>query len=206
MDAANISLHLRKGAYSRMENREGKANEKLVEELFRKFYKILRAYAYRLSGDKDIAEDIVQDVYYELWKKRNELVMENAIKSYLFRSIYTKTLNYLNSKVYTDRETFEQSTEGRIQQIYVQSQSYDQESELMYKELCRQVNSAIESLPEQCKKVFILSRKYEFKNREIAEQLDISVKTVEKHISKALSILRLSLKDVSFILLIPLFL
>lgn len=178
----------------------------IVENLFRKYYKVLRAYAYRLSGDRIIAEDIVQDVYYELWKKKDELEMENAIKYYLFRSIYTKTLNYLNSKTYTEQEPFEQSTEGRIQQIYLQTFTYDQESELMYKELQQEINTAINSLPEQCKKVFILSRKYELKNREIAEQLDISVKTVEKHISKALSILRLSLKDLRFILLLPLFL
>lgn len=178
----------------------------IVEKLFRKYYKILRAYAYRLSGDKDTAEDIVQDVYYELWKKRDELVMEDAIKYYLFRSIYTKTLNYLNSKAYTEQEPFEHSTEGRIQQIYIQSFIYDQESELMYKELQGEINTVISSLPEQCKKVFILSRKYELKNREIAEQLGISVKTVEKHISKALSILRTSLKDIRFLLLLPLFL
>lgn len=178
----------------------------IVENLFRKYYKVLRAYAYRLSGDRIIAEDIVQDVYYELWKKRDELEMENAIKYYLFRSIYTKTLNYLNSKTYTEQEPFEHSTEGRIQQIYIQSFIYDQESELMYKELQQEINTVINSLPEQCKKVFILSRKYELKNREIAEQLDISVKTVEKHISKALSILRISLKDLRFILLLPLFL
>lgn len=188
-----------------MSNRETYSTNAIVEELFRKYYKILRAYAYRLSGDKYVAEDIVQDVYYELWKKRDELVMENAIKFYLFRSIYTKTLNYLNSKNYTDREAFEESTEGRIQQIYLQSQLSDQESELMYKELQAKVNAVIDSLPEQCKKVFLLSRKYELKNREIAEQLEISVKTVEKHISKALSVLRLSLKDTGLILLLPLF-
>jgi len=189
-----------------MSDKEAYSNERIVEELFRKYYKILRAYAYRLSGDKDVSEDIVQDVYYELWKKRDELVMEDTIKYYLFRSIYTKTLNYLNSKIYTHQETFEQSTEGRIQQIYLQSQLYDQESDLMYKELQAEVNAAINDLPEQCKKVFILSRKYELKNREIAEELGISVKTVEKHISKALSQLRLSLKDANLILLLPLIL
>ncbi|MDR1161195.1 MAG: RNA polymerase sigma-70 factor [Tannerellaceae bacterium] len=189
-----------------MINKDVYSTDTIVENLFGKYYKILRAYAYRLSGDKYIAEDIVQDVYYELWKKRDKLVMEDAIKYYLFRSIYTKALNYLNSKTYTDTEAFEQSTEGRIQQIYLQSHLSDQESELMYKELCERVNSAIDSLPGQCKKVFILSRKYELKNKEIAEQLDISVKAVEKHISKALSILRVSLKDIGLILLLPLFL
>ncbi|MDR1201437.1 MAG: RNA polymerase sigma-70 factor [Tannerellaceae bacterium] len=189
-----------------MIDKEVYSTDTIVENLFRKYYKILRAYAYHLSGDKHMAEDIVQDVYYELWKKRDGLVMEGAIKFYLFRSIYTKTLNYLNSKTYTDLEAFEQSTEGRIQQIYLQSHLSDQESELIYKELREKVNSVINSLPEQCKKVFILSRKYELKNKEIAEQLDISVKTVEKHISKALSILRISLKDIGLLLLLPLFL
>jgi len=189
-----------------MNIKEAYSNESIVDNLFRKYYKILRAYAYRLSGDEYISEDIVQDVYYELWKKRDELIMKDAIKYYLFRSIYTKTLNYLNSKAYTEQEPFEYSTEGRIQQIYLQSQFLDQESELIYKELKDKINTIINSLPEQCKKVFVLSRKHDLKNREIAEQLDISVKAVEKHISKALSILRLSLKDVRFILLLPLFL
>lgn len=180
--------------------------EEIVEQLFRKYYKILRAYAYRLSDDKDVAEDIVQDVYYDLWKKRDVLVMEDSIKFYLFRSIYTKSLNYLNSRGYTDRRSYEQSTEGRIQQIYLFSQLADQESDLIYKELQKEIYVAINALPEQCRKVFILSRKYDLKNREIAKRLGISVKTVEKHISKALSILRLSLKDITFILLLPLFL
>lgn len=191
--------------YLWMSDGETYSNEAIVEILFRKYYKILRAYAYRLSGDKYVAEDIVQDVYFELWKKRDELVMSHTIKFYLFRSIYTRTLNYLNSKNYTDQEAFEQSTEGRIQQIYLHSQMFDQESDLMYKELQQKINLLIESLPEQCRKVFILSRKYELKNREIAEELGLSVKTVEKHISKALAILRLSLKDARLLLLLPLF-
>lgn len=189
-----------------MGNKMTSANDSIVESLFRKYYKIMRAYAYRLSGDKDMAEDIVQDVYYELWKKREMLTLENAIRSYLFRSIYTKTLNYLSSKSYTTLETFEQTTEGRIQHIYFQSREADQESHLAYKELQKGINAAINSLPDQCRKVFLLSRKHELKNREIAEHLGITVKAVEKHISKALSVLRLSLKDLGAMLLFPLFL
>lgn len=189
-----------------MENRELNTNGIIVEELFKKYYKILRAYAYRLLGDKDMAEDIVQDVYYELWKKKEQLIMEEAIKFYLFRSVYTKSLNHLNSKEYTNQEPFEQSTEGRIQGIYMQSQWLDQESELMYKELQTEINTIVDSLPEQCKKVFLLSRKYELKNWEIAERLGISLKTVEKHITKALSILRSNLKDTGSFILLSLFL
>ena len=188
-----------------MKNENIHSNDIVVEELFRRYYKILRAYAYRLLGDKHTAEDIVQDVYYELWKKKDSLVMEDAIKSYLFRSVYTKVINYRSSKLFTTREALGDSTDDKIQQIYIQSQMTDQESELIYKELQLNINTVINSLPEQCRKVFILSRKHELKNREIAEQLGVSVKTVEKHISKALSVLRTNLNDTDMILLIPLF-
>lgn len=189
-----------------MENYNEQAKGIIVEELFRKYYKILRAYAYRLLGDKHTAEDIVQEVYYELWRKKDHLVLENAIKFYLFRAVYTKTLNHLSSKSYTEQELIEQSTEEKIQWIYLQSHLSDQESELIYKELQEKIHTAIDSLPEQCKKVFLLSRQDELKNREIAEKLGISLKTVEKHISKALSVLRIELKDMGVVLLLPLFL
>lgn len=188
-----------------MVNREDNSKKSLVEELFRRYYKILRAYAVRLLGDRDMAEDMVQDVYYELWKRQDQLVMEEAIKSYLFRAIYTKCLNYLNSRSYTDQEPFEQTTEGRIQHIYLQAQMSDQESELIYRELRDKIHAIFETLPEQCRKVFLLSRQQELKNREIAEQLGISIKTVEKHISKALSVMRTHLDDMGLILLLPLF-
>lgn len=189
-----------------MEKIDAYSDRVAVEELFRKYYKILRAYAYRLSGDKNTAEDIVQEVYYELWKNKDNLTLENTIKYYLFRSVYTKTLNYLNSKEYTNKEPFENSTEGRIQRIYMESQWSDQETDLIYKELQNRINSIIDSLPEQCKKVFLLSRKQELRNKEIAELLNISIKTVEKHISKALSILRQQVKSSGLLLLLPLFL
>jgi RNA polymerase sigma-70 factor (ECF subfamily) len=189
-----------------MERENIYSKDVIVEELFKKYYKILCAYAYRLLEDKHLAEDFVQDVYYELWKKKDCLVMEDAIKSYLFRSLYTKILNYKNSKEYTSRGIREDSTGDKIQQIYLQSYITDQESELIYKELQQEIRKIVNTLPEQCRKVFILSRKYELKNREIAEKLGLSVKTVEKHISKALSVLRLNLKDVHLILLVPFFL
>jgi RNA polymerase sigma-70 factor (ECF subfamily) len=189
-----------------MDRKKIYSKDVIVEELFRKYYKILRAYAYRLLNDRHMAEDIVQDVYYELWKKKDDLVLEDAIKSYLFRSVYTKVLNYRGSKEYTAQELLENSTEDKIQQIYIQSHMINQESDLVYKELQVEIRSVVDSLPDQCKKVFILSRKYELKNREIAEKLGISVKTVEKHITKALSVLRLKLKNVDVFLLISLFL
>lgn len=186
-----------------MENEKTYSNQKIVEELFRKYYKVLRAFAYRLLNDKEVAEDVVQDVFYELWKKQEVLIFDTAIRSYLFRSTYTKSLNYLNSKFNTTQEPLEQSTENKIQQIYIQSQLLAPESDLLLKELHAEIKTIVDSLPDQCKKVFILSRVSELKNKEISDRLGISIKTVEKHISKALSILRLNLKDMDIILLLP---
>lgn len=189
-----------------MDNEKSYFNQKIVEELFRKYYKVLRAFAYRLLNDKEVAEDVVQDVFYELWKKQEVLIFDTAIRSYLFRSTYTKSLNYLNSKFNTSQESLEQSTENKIQQIYIQSQLLAPESDLLLKELHTEIKAIVDSLPDQCKKVFILSRVSELKNKEISDRLGISIKTVEKHISKALSILRLNLKDMDIILLLPFFL
>lgn len=189
-----------------MDNEKSYFNQKIVEELFRKYYKVLRAFAYRLLNDKEVAEDVVQDVFYDLWKKQEVLIFDTAIRSYLFRSTYTKSLNYLNSKFNTSQESLEQSTENKIQQIYIQSQLLAPESDLLLKELHTEIKAIVDSLPDQCKKVFILSRVSELKNKEISDRLGISIKTVEKHISKALSILRLNLKDMDIILLLPFFL
>lgn len=166
------------------------SNRKAVDELFRKHYKVLRAYAYRLVSDKDMAEDLVQDAYYELWKKQDDLIFDPAIRSYLFKSVYSKALNHLNSKANTQNEYLEQNTEEKIQHVYLQSLETDLEADFFARELETKIHTIVTSLPEQCRKVFILSRKYELKNKEIAERLGISVKAVEKHISKALAIFR----------------
>ncbi len=189
-------------AISNMKHEKTYSNQGVVEELFRKYYKILRAYAYRIINDTNTAEDIVQDAYYELWKKNDSLVFDQYIKYYLFKSVYTKALNYLHSKAYLTHEELYQSLDTKIQQIYIQSQLLEQENDLFLKELQEIIQQTVGSMPSQCRKVFLLSRKDELKNKEIAEQLGISVKAVEKHISKALHILRSKLNGIEISLLI----
>ena len=154
----------------------------VLEALFKRFYKPLRAYAFRFVNDKDLAEDIVQDVFYELWRRRESIRFEDeAVKSYLFRAVYTHALNALNKKqqgVYP--------LEPDILEQYVSSYMQNSEQSLLLKELEEEIMSYINTLPPQCHKIFMLSRSYGLKNREIAEQQGISVKAVEKQISKAL--------------------
>lgn len=158
-----------------------------LEVLFKRFYKPLRAYAFRFVNDKDLSEDIVQDVFYELWKRRESVRFEDvAIKSYLFRAVYTHTLNVLHDK---SQNTCSLATARDVDIVdqYVTSYMQNSEQSLLLKELEEEIMSYINTLPPQCRKIFMLSRSYGLKNREIAEQLNISVKAVEKQISKALS-------------------
>ena len=158
----------------------------VLEALFKRFYKPLRAYAFRFVNDKDLAEDIVQDVFYKLWRRRESIRFEDeAVKSYLFRAVYMHALNALNKKqqgVYP----LEPERESDILDQYVSSYMQNSEQSLLLKELEEEIMSYINTLPPQCHKIFMLSRSYGLKNREIAEQQGISVKAVEKQISKAL--------------------
>ena len=159
------------------------SNLESVEQLFRQYYKVLRVYAFRFVNDWDIAEDVVQDVFVALWNKRTDIEFDGAVKAYLFKAVYNKSLNILSSKKYTDQIEALQILEN------------NQENSLFMKELQSEIETFIETLPTQVKKVFILSRSYGLKIKEISVQLDLSPKTVEKYLTRALLELRTHLKN-----------
>lgn len=163
----------------------------MMEILFKRLYKPLRAYAFRLVNEMDVAEDIVQDVFFKIWLQRDTIRFEDqAVKSYLFKAVYTHALNALNQRqlhLYS-LQSYQESEQ--LDQYLSSYYTQNSENSLLLKELEREITTCIESLPPQCHKVFILSRTYGLKNREIAEQLGISIKAVEKQISKALSCLK----------------
>lgn len=157
------------------------------ENLFRRFYKPLRAYAFRFVNDKELAEDIVQDTFLELWSRKEYVRFnENSVQSYLFKTVYNRSINVINKKIQQNQSQLDQDKEDLILEQYLMSHIQNSEQSLILKELEEEITAFIETLPPQCKKIFLLSRTYELKNREIAEQLGISIKAVEKQISKAL--------------------
>ena len=163
------------------------------DELFRQYYKALRACAFRYVSDINTAEDIVQDVFFELWLKRDKIDITAHIKPYLFKAVFNRSINYLKSKEGKEKVSLEPQHETQIQDYYLSSLTTDIEDSLLLKELNEEIKSCVEKLPEQCKRIFILRHNYSMKNREIAEQLNISIKAVEKQISKALYKIRLHL-------------
>jgi RNA polymerase sigma-70 factor (ECF subfamily) len=170
-------------------------NDIEFDNLFRDYYKSLRAYAFRYVGDLFAAEDIVQDVFFQLWEKRNQLHKINSIRSYLFTSVFNSATNYSKHKKIKD--LYQNHSKSSFSEIdaYYHQQISDVTESILALELEQRITEVINNFPEQCKNVFFLSREKGLKNQEIADKLGVSIKAVEKQITKALMILREKLKD-----------
>ncbi len=164
-----------------------KLDEVSFEYLFRSYFSPLCLFSMKYLKDIDTAKEIVHDVFINVWVKRNELDMNKSLKSYLFTSVYNRSLNYIR-----DRKKFKDVEELRPE-LHEQS-SFDASAELEGEELQHQIQKAVDSLPERTKNIFEMSRFEGLKYKEIAEKLEISQKTVEAQMSTALKILRDKLK------------
>ena len=165
-----------------------KQDEAAFEVVFKTHYKNLRAYAFTITNDNAAADEMVQNVFFKLWERTETLTISGSIAAYLYRAVNNESLNYLKHlKVRAQHQLFvrqrnEESTAGAATDVQV-------------KELELKLRQALNELPEQCRTVFQLSRFEELRYREIADRLQISVKTVENQIGKALKILRTRLSD-----------
>lgn len=174
-------------------------NKAFFSSLFHDHYGSLLAFAQTYVLDRQAAEDVVQDVFMEIWLRREVLDFSLPIKPYLYKSAQNRSLNYLKNKSFT--ESIETTSLDLL--IREEMLSYESMNAVLINEIANEIKTCIDNLPPQCRNVFILSREENLKNREIAERLSISEKAVEKHISKALCQLRNHLKATKLINLIP---
>ncbi len=168
-----------------------KSDQKAFEIIFRLYYQPLTKFAGGMLNDEEVAADIVQEVFVQFWEQRQSITNAN-IKSYLYTIVKNKTLNHIrhlqvklkhtNEVLHSIDEAFEHETDNEDLNI--------------------KIVSSVEKLPEQCKKIFIMSRMHGLKQNEIAEELNLSVKTVKNQIGKALKILREELKGLSITIII----
>lgn len=159
----------------------------LFGQLFNTYFQMLTTYAFRFVNNWQTAEDITQDVFMALWAKKDEIDFDEPIKPYLYRSIYNRSINYLNSALMQRRIEGADTIDELINREIL---SYNQHDTLLLKEITNEIDSFVETLPPQCRKVYKMSREENLRNKEIAARLEISEKAVEKHISKALSEIR----------------
>ncbi len=163
-------------------------NKEVFDEIFRAYYGELISYCLRYVYEQDIAEDIVQDMFVKMWLRHADLQIQTSLKAYLYRATQNHALNHLNQL--------------KIQEKYRQFVGFSaingSESpldKLQETDLELKIKHAVLSLPEKRREVFELSRQEGLKNRQIAERLNISVKTVENQMTKALEQLRGFLKE-----------
>lgn len=163
--------------------------DQTYQSLFRRYYANLLFYATRIVGE-DEAEDVVQDVFVELWRRRDTMKVGEQIQAFLYRAVYTRALNVLKHRdIMNSYEAVVLDIHKKRVEFY-QPDSNDVVKRIEDSELRRKLAEAINELPDKCRMVFKLSYLHEMKNKEIAETMGISLRTVEAHMYKALKILR----------------
>ena len=173
-----------------------KGDSDAFELLFRKYYASLCVFAVKYIHDSDSAREIVQDLFVSLWENRANIGIEKSLKSYLTVAVRHNCVRFLKQQ--NANRPIDTLSENEYPEDYL----YDS---LELDELYKQLLNAIEQLPEQCKKIFKLSRFEELKYSEIAEKLGLSVKTIETQMGRALKMLREKFKNKISILWVLLF-
>lgn len=169
-------------------------NELAFEKAFKRWFQSLHTYAFTMVRDSYEAEEIVQQVFCKLWERAENIHISGSVSAYLYRAVYNESMNYLKHEKVKAKH-----------QLYVAHQSKQERVDihdgLTSEALERKYTAALQELPEQCRTVFQLSRFDHLKYREIADRLDISVKTVENQMGKALKILKSKLAEFLTILI-----
>jgi RNA polymerase sigma-70 factor, ECF subfamily len=145
-------------------------------------------FAQKYVKDFETAKEIVQDSFISLWEKRDTIDMERPVKSYLTMIIHNKCTNYLRDNRKFDRFILD------IEKL-VDVPEYEDSDSMVENELKTKIDTAIEDLPDKCREIFFMSRFGNLKYQEIANKLQISVKTVETQMSKALQHMRVRLAE-----------
>ncbi|MDE5642331.1 MAG: RNA polymerase sigma-70 factor [Muribaculaceae bacterium] len=173
---------------------------KEFERIFSDNYRRLLLHALRFVQDEDDAEDIVADVFCDLWKRIGDIDFDNGIRTYLYKAVSTRALNLLRHRnVAAVRiEALEAINEKRMEFIARE----DSDDIVNSKDIERGINEALTDLPEKCREVFVLSYINGLSSKEIAHAMNISVRTVEAHVYKALRLMRARLKHLVCVLLL----
>lgn len=161
------------------------------ELLFKQMQPRLFAFCCKYVEDEELARDFVQECFISLWE--NYESVESSFESYLFTSVRNRCLSYIRSrKIHVE---YEESVRFRMKEIEIHPEMPDPLEELYLKELNEILHRSIEKLPQKCRQIFMMSRYQGMKNQEIADQLNVSVRTVEAQIYNALKVLKADLQN-----------
>lgn len=171
-------------------------DKKAFEEVFHQYYGVMCSLANRYLRDSDSAEEVVCHIFYQLWEKRHHLDVESSLKNYLIRSVHNRCLNTLR------RKKVEQRYQDELSNNTVASvESLTPHNSIQKTEIESIIKDVVEALPNQCQKIFKMSREENLTNKEISEKLNISINTVKTQLSRGTNRLKSALKDYLTILL-----
>lgn len=157
------------------------------KDVYQHFLRPLHVYAITMLKDEDVAKGMVQNIFLKLWERKSTLSFSGSIQAYLYGAVYHECLNYLR------HEKVKVNHQDHI--LYTMNNKNEAGSGMELLDLGEKLQQALNELPERCRTIFQLSRFEELKYQEIANELDISIKTVEAQMGKALRILRVKLVD-----------
>lgn len=158
----------------------------VYECIFKEYYRPLVVFALKYINNAETAREIVQDFFVKLYEKRHSVNIDTSLKSYLYKSVYNACLNYISQNEMRNRH---------FKNMALQTEDSVIDDQVAAVELQNRIYECIESMPEQCKKIFKMNRFEGLRNEQIAHKLNLSKRTVETQISKALRILRKKLND-----------
>ena len=163
------------------------------EKVFRAYYRPMTSYAFRFLGNLSESESVVQDVFLRLWQKRAEIMITSSLMHYLFRSVKNHCINFLEHE----------RIKTKYQAVVIQNEADRNDYPEFFPELdlMKRIETAIAALPPKRQEIFRLAREEGLKYREIADRLELSVKTVETQMSMALKQLRESLKSLKHLVM-----
>ena len=172
-----------------------RGDKEVFKILFTRYYYKLFVYAKSYVEDSEAAEDIVQDLFFHLWEKHKEVVISSSLSSYLFRSVHNRSIQFLRHKKviagYEERHSMK-IKEAEI--IYNTSNDFSL-SYVHINEIQEIIRQTVEKMPPKTREIFKMSREASKSNQIIATSMDMTIKSVEYHITKALKILFSALKD-----------
>ena len=167
-------------------------DHKAYEQLYKRYFRLLYTYAFKKLRDEELAKDIIQEFFTELWYKRTSITVNANIAGYFYSAINNRILNYFSHE--TVRAKYIEAIDN-----FVSSQTDTTDHLVREKLMVELIEREIQALPAKMRQVFEMSRKEHLSNKEIAERLDISERTVETQVSNALYRLRNKLGLVVFL-------
>ena len=176
-------------------NSLSQGTQEAFQAIYDNYYESLCYYANRMLADMDESEDVVQSIIMKLWENRENIGTIVNVKSYLYKSTHNSCLNIISK--HGKKQNYENESWFKSKEIEM-----EERDSLLYTELNEIVNKLIEELPEQCQRVFKMNRFDEKSYKEIAQELNITVKAVEGNMSRALQKMRMGLKDYLYLILI----